>query len=126
MQQRKVAIIGDARWQYQVPFWDFGQRRRSRGGDMALVDAMELSQIIIASHKHNQNPITPNNNNNHHPQDTNTANDNDSEALMTACSKFHPRFQLNAQRTMMLGNLFVILVVMAIAIAASSLRGTLQ
>ena len=42
----RTAIIGDARWQYEVGFWDFGQRRRKRGGDIAMVDAMELAALL--------------------------------------------------------------------------------
>jgi hypothetical protein len=43
------AVLGDGRWQYDTWFWDFGRQRIQRGGDIALCDAMELAQALIAS-----------------------------------------------------------------------------
>ena len=43
------AVIGDARWQYDTWFWDFGRRRIQRGGDIALHDARELALTLRQS-----------------------------------------------------------------------------
>ena len=45
--QIQTALIGDARWAHQhVGFWDFGQRRRRFGGNVALRDAMEVATLL--------------------------------------------------------------------------------
>jgi hypothetical protein len=43
------AVLGDARWQYDTWFWDFGRTRVERGGDIALEDARELAHAILSS-----------------------------------------------------------------------------
>ena len=52
------AVVGDARWQYDVWFWDFGRTRVDRGGNIALEDAKELAQAILSYNMERQ--ITPN------------------------------------------------------------------
>ena len=42
------AVVGDARWQYDMWFWDFGRTRVDRGGNIALEDARELAQAILS------------------------------------------------------------------------------
>lgn len=42
-------VIGDARWQREMWFWDFGRRRRQRGADIAICDAIELGEIILGN-----------------------------------------------------------------------------
>lgn len=43
------AVLGDARWQYDTWFWDFGRQRIQKGGDIALCDAIELAQALLPS-----------------------------------------------------------------------------
>jgi hypothetical protein len=43
-----VIVIGDARWQFDTWWLDFGQRRIQRGEDIAICDAMELGQRLVA------------------------------------------------------------------------------
>jgi 2-polyprenyl-6-methoxyphenol hydroxylase-like FAD-dependent oxidoreductase len=42
-----TAVMGDARWQYDMWFWDFGQTRIQRGGDIAICDGLELGQRLV-------------------------------------------------------------------------------
>lgn len=44
-----TAVLGDARWQYDTWFWDFGRQRIQKGGDIALYDAQELAHCIMQS-----------------------------------------------------------------------------
>jgi hypothetical protein len=42
-----VVVIGDARWQFDTWWLDFGRQRIQRGGDIAICDAMELGQRLV-------------------------------------------------------------------------------
>jgi len=54
------AVIGDARWQYDTWFWDFGRTRVDRGGNIALEDAKELAHSILLVSDLLQKQILPN------------------------------------------------------------------
>ncbi len=43
------AVLGDARWQYDTWFWDFGRCRIQRGGNIALSDARELGTTLLGN-----------------------------------------------------------------------------
>jgi 2-polyprenyl-6-methoxyphenol hydroxylase-like FAD-dependent oxidoreductase len=45
---QRVALIGDARWAADI-FWDLGMSRINQGGNIAMLDAIELGALIIDS-----------------------------------------------------------------------------
>lgn len=51
LMKKADAVVGDARWKYDVWFWDFGRTRVQQGGNIALQDARELARAIMSDLK---------------------------------------------------------------------------
>ena len=63
--------IGDRRWQDDVPFYDFGRRRRREGADIAIRDGLELGKLIVLNNDNNSTKMQTHNTDTHiHPSST--------------------------------------------------------